>query len=374
MPLPRAVQEQITRANVLSDKLKAGQPITVQDIGPPVGSPTNPTQAAPIAAPTPVPVAAPVAPAAPSAPAAPAVPAATPAPAAPAPVPTTEEWQHRYSVLQGKYNAEVPRLHQTNRDMQVQLQTMQNQLVQTQALLAQIGQQPQAPITPARPLVSPDEVKAFGADLTDFVSRVAQQAVFPQVSQEIDRRIAPVAQRAEQSAATAANVAQRQQQTSQDVLYTQLDTMVPTWETVNNSPEFLNWLNQEDPLSGQIRGSMLASAFQNGNAPRVAGFFNGFLKENAALSPAPGATPAATAPAAALPAVSLTALAAPGTGVGGPQGGAPNDAGQRLWTLGEIAAFYRDVQTGKYRGRDNDRVALEKDIFLAQKTGRVRAR
>lgn len=367
MALPRSVQEQVDRANSLSTKIKDGQPITAADLGSP-GAPTNPSLPALAAVPAPPPPAAP-----PVAPAAAAPPVPPVAPVA-APPPSTEDWQHKFQVLQGKYNAEVPRLHQANRDLQVQMQTQGGQLTQMQALLAQMGQQAQPAVQPPRSLVTPDEIKAYGADLTDFVGRVAQQAVLPQVSQEIDRRIQPVAQRAEQGVQAVASVAQRQQQTSEDQLYTRLDGMLPNWEQVNESPAFHNWLSQEDPLSGQIRGAMLALAFQNGNAPRVAGFFNGFLKENAALSPASGSTPTAPAPAAATPAVSLQALAAPGTGTGGPQAGAPNDAGQRTWTLDEIAAFYRDVQRGAFRGRDADRQALEKDIFLAQKSGRVRAR
>ena len=296
--------------------------------------------------------------------------------------PADDQAEHRYKVLQGKYNAEVPRLQAQNKDLSQQFTAVQNQLQATQALLAGMGQQPQAPHLAQRPaqpsLVTPKEVTEFGADLYDFVKRTAQEVVTPQVH-SLEERFRPTAQIVQQMAPMVQQTAENQQRTTADVAHVRmcdgLDEACAGWETVNKSPEFQVWLDEVDPYAGAKRGAMLAQAYGSGDVSRVANFFTGFTKEHAAVAPtgqqaqttAQGTNPGAT------PNVSLASLAAPGTGIGGPTGGAPNESGQqRVYTTAEISAFYRDVQKGAYRARVADKMAIEKDIFLAQKQGRVR--
>ena len=361
MALPQAVQAQAARSEALAQKLKSGQTITVEDIGKPINAPTNADLRTQPAAP---------AAAAPPPPAAPAAPAATP------PQPPVDEasWEHKFKVLQGKYNAEVPRLHEQNRTLSGEIQGIKAQLASTQSLLTTLGQQQAAsaviPVSPTG-LVKDEEVKAFGADLYDFIQRTAKEAILPQVGQMVSQQVAPMTQQVLQQGAAVQQVAQQQAKTAEELTYTELDRLVPDWEQVNGSAEFGNWLYEQDPYSGARRGDMLAQAFKNGDAPRVAQFFTGFRKENAVVSPGSSTPPAALA---ATPAVSLASLAAPGIGNGGPPTGAPNEADRRIYTAADIAAFYRARQTGQFRGKEAEAAAMERDIFKAQKEGRVRAR
>jgi len=303
---------------------------------------------------------------------------------APAAAPADDQAEHRYRVLQGKYNAEVPRLQSQLKDQQQRFEAMQNQLSATQNLLASLGtQQAQPPHlvqpAPQPSLVTPKEVTEFGADLYDFVKRAAQEVVAPQVH-SLEERFRPVAQTVQQLAPAVQQNREDTARTSADVAHEKmcngLDDLAAGWETINTSPEFQTWLDEVDPYAGAKRGAMLAQAYGSGDVTRVAHFFTGFQKEHAAVAPsgqqpqpaAQGTNPGAT------PNVSLASLAAPGTGVGGPGAGStPNESGQqRVYTQSEIAAFYTDVRKGAYRGRDADKVAIEKDIFLAQKQGRVR--
>ena len=360
--LPSAVKAAAARADDLAKKLKAGT-LTAQDIPNPK-APTNPTvtlEQPPAPAPAPAPVA-------------PAPAAVAPAPA-PAPAPAQPDpFEQRYRVLQGKYDAEVPRLHE-------QLRGMQAHLASTQSLLSQLGSQqavnPQTLLPPVQPLVKDSEIKEFGADLFDFIQRAAKQAVIPEVGQMVEQRITPVMSQMQQLGGNVQNVANQQQVSAEQQIFNDIDRLVgPDWETINDSPQFLEWLQVVDPYSGATRGAMLSAAFQNRDAPRVARFFNGFRQEHAA-----GQQPAAAAPAAApaspqgaAPPVTLASLAAPGMGNAPPPAGTPTEAGQRVWTLPEISAFYADVQRGRYKGRQADQAAIERDIFLAQKSGRIRTR
>lgn len=385
--LPDRVRQQAELANQLAAKAKAGT-MTFEDLN---------AQASGIQLPPVAPAAQPMPKGFQPQPAGPGVPGlgtpgfnpqptAQPAanaqtPPAPAPAPADDPAaEQRYKVLQGKYNAEVPRYQQQLKEREAQLQAMQNQLASTQALLAGMAQPPQlARAAPAPSLVTPKEVTEFGADLYDFVKRAAQEVVAPQVH-SLEERFRPVAQTVQNLAPAVQQNAENQARTAAEVAHEKmcngLDELATGWEAVNSTPEFLAWLEQPDPYAGARRGDMLAQAYRSGDVTRVANFFTGFTKEHAAVAPsgqqpqpaAQGTTPAAT------PNVSLASLAAPGTGVGGPQAaGTPNESGQqRVYTRSEIAAFYEDVRKNAYRGRDAEKVAIERDIFNAQKQGRVR--
>jgi hypothetical protein len=375
--LPNRIRQQAELANQLAAKAKAGT-LSHDDINStvPAEQPAMPTGFQPQ-------------PAGPGVPGLgtpgfnPQPPAAPQAAAPSAPAPADDQAEHRYKVLQGKYNAEVPRLQAQNKDLTQQFAAMQNQLQATQALLAGMGQQPQAPRlgqpAPQPSLVTAKEVTEFGADLYDFVKRTAAEVVAPQVH-SLEERFRPTAQIVQQMAPMVQQTAENQQRTTADVAHDKmcngLDEACEGWETVNTSPEFQAWLDEVDPYAGAKRGAMLAQAYGNGDVTRVANFFTGFTKEHAAVAPQgqqPQSTAQGTNPGAT-PNVSLASLAAPGTGIGGPNAaGTPNESGQqRVYTTAEISAFYGDVRKGAYRTRLADKEAIEKDIFLAQKQGRVR--
>ena len=65
----------------------------------------------------------------------------------------------------------------------------------------------------------------------------------------------------------------------------------------------------------------------------------------------------------------LSQLAAPGRGrTAAPP---PADEVRPIIPQAQITQFYRDIQTGKYRGRDAERERTEQAIFAALQEGRV---
>lgn len=355
--LPKAVQAAIAKSNVIVDQLyKDGKFVGVQP------EPAAGGEPAPAAASAEPAAAQPAAPAA--APAAPA--AAQPAAAAAAPV----DWEQRYKVLQGKYNAEVPRLTQ-------QLQDMQRQMNGLQGLLGSLRQPaaPAAPAAPAPPPVTDAEIKEFGPDLYDFVKRVArgeQAAILP----EIDKRVAPVVQKVDAASAAAQNANQQAAAAQRRAMFDLLKQQVPNWEALNDDPGFLAWLDQRDPYTGEVRGKLLERAEAVNDGPRVVAFFVGYQRENATVAPA---TPAAAAAAPAAPAASaasqptLETMVAPGAARPG-AARAPDGSGKRVWTRAEIGKFYADAAQGKFRSTEGQKRyrEIEAEIFLAQREGRVR--
>lgn len=285
-------------------------------------------------------------------------------------------WEHKYKVLQGKYNAEVPRLQRQLQENEQLLRDMRQQLTNTQTMLASLGpgqsaasQNAAPPAQPAQRRVKDDEIKAFGPDLYDFIKRASLEAVLP----EVERVSAPIAQRLSKAEQAAQGAAKTVNEEAVRKLYAYLAQEVPDWEQMNEDQSpggFLAWLGQIDPYAGLPRDQLLAQAYEAHDGPRVVAFFKGFKNENAAVTPQPQ-TPA-PAPA---PEEQMMQLVAPGTPKAGPASGAPNDAGKRVWTRNDVQALYAKINefTKKAKPVPQELRALEADLIRAQSEGRIRA-
>lgn len=341
--LPRQVRKQVEEANKLHEQLaRSGLDQAAAAVAQPPPAPAEPP------------------PAATNGTGAPAQDTPQPAPA--------EGWEQKYKVLQGKYNAEVPRLQKKAQEQDSQIKTLTEQLTATQGMVASIAQNrgaapaPSAvPAAPAR-LVKDEEVREFGEELTDFIRRVAQDTVLPKVEEKFQ----PFKQQVDQARQHAAGAAQRQAQIDRERLFGVLDSQVPGWKEQNDDGEFVAWLNQPDAYSGVSRLTLLTQAYERNDAPRVVAFFMGFRNEHAVVTPpAPAAAPAGA------PQRRLEEFVAPGTQKAGSTG-AQDGAGKRIWTEAEIKSFYNDCRQGKYRGKDEARRAIELDIVAATREGRIR--
>jgi hypothetical protein len=358
------VKKQVDLANEIANKVY-GKKETAPAEAPAPEAPAVPAPAAPAAEATPA-----------AQPAAEAAPEVAPAPAAPEPAPVASELEvekHRYKVLQGKYNNEVPRLQRTVQNLETQIQELRQQTLAQQTLLANMSK-PAAPAPAPAPtkLVSDEETKEFGSDLIDVIRRAAREEVMAEVGPLIEKRLQPVAQRAEMAHTAAAATSQEVARRSQDDVLALLADEVPDWEQVNADEAFITWLQQPDAYSGEKRHDLLKRAFIRYDGPRVVAFFKGFLQEHAAVTAAPAQQPANPAASpAGTPKVQMKDLVAPGTPK---QGSAvtPGSQAKRIWSSPEISQFYRDVSRGVYKGREKEAKQMEADIFLAQREGRVR--
>lgn len=352
--LPKQVQASIDEANRIAEEIRKAQQPPAPDAPKAGEAPSTP----------------PATPAPASDPAAVQPPAAPPAPA---PAPTPEAWEQKYKVLQGKYNAEVPRLQNQVRELTDTVRNLQQQATAQQMLVASLSQnrgaapegQRQTP-PPMTKLVKDEEIVDFGPDLFDFVQRAARQAVMP----EVEERLRPVQQKVEQVSQSAAHAAAETAETKRERVHALLDREVPKWREMNEDAAdggFIAWLSQADAFSGRVRGDLLKEAYEQHDGPRVVSFFKGFLNENAIV------TPPSPAPAPTGSQKTLDDFVAPGTAKPGTTG-APNEAGKRTWTEAEIGKFYSDVRAGKYRSNAARQAEIERDIFAAQAEGRVRIR
>lgn len=284
-------------------------------------------------------------------------------PAAPqkeAPPPETDA-EHRYKVLQGKYNKEVPRLQSEIRqfhDENAQLRQRLNDLQATIESMRTVSKEPPAP------LVSDEEREQFGDDLIDLISRVSKRDVLPELEKRLKDVDSHVKQVDEKVAQNAESMAESKRRETLEALA----AAVPNWEQQNEDPNFLAWLGENEPSVGVPRGRLLTDAFQSDDAQRVIWFFKGFQSENAAA--ATDATPVQQQQPE--PQQKLDDYVAPGSPKTG-TASAPDESGKRVWTREDIAAYYRERQEFVKRGKKVPErlLKLERDIFRAQQEGRV---
>lgn len=261
-----------------------------------------------------------------------------------APAPTQEvDWRHKFNTLQGIFNSEVPKLQQQNKELSARLQDAIERM-------EKLAQQPKAP-EPQQTVLDPKDVENFGQDLVEMVQRQTQ-ATLGKIAGKMDAVVADFEKRIAQMEQALKGTSQTVATTAEEVFFTKLTALVPDWEQINANEGFLNWLAETDPVYGQPRQAALTAAQQAMDVNRVANVFKAFK----ALTPQQPKTD----PLAKQVSPKGSASAPP----------APTE--KPVITQQQVQAFYHDVATGKYRGREAEVQRLEQMINEALAEGRIR--
>lgn len=271
--------------------------------------------------------------------------------------------EQQHNTLKGKYSAETQAMADQIASLNAQLQNMQTVVAQVQA--APPADEPQA--APVQSVISPAEVEDYGEELLDVMGRKALLALNPTLEQ-LNQRL----QNLEQGVG---GIQQKATMSDREKVYASLAENVVDWKDVNQSDEFKAWLSEADPYTGAQRGALLNQAFSENDAARVVNFFNGYLKEQTTVQPgvqkpSENATPQVETQQAAQ--IDLETLVSPGGAQEAAPASAQGDNAGRHFTPAEIAAFYSDVQKGRYRGKEAEKAAFEQSIVDAANTGRIR--
>jgi len=328
------------------------EPPPPADAAPP--QPTNPTPPAPAPAPPPT---------------LPAQPAPPPRAAAPLPPPTQDDWQHRYTSLKGRFDAQSG-----------EAANLRARVTSLESMVANMSRPPPAattptPPTPASKRVTPKEVDEFTPELIDVIGRAAMDALEPVIAQRVNslksefstdlNKVNGRVQIAEREAV--GNQHQR--------LLDFLDRQMPNWRVINKHPKFHNWLGLTDGFSGATRKVLLDDAVKRGDSNRVLNFYTVFLAEQGNPAPANGQPSPPAAAGATPPAangngrVTLESLAAPGRPAA--SGAAPKaPEPPEIISRAQISTFYANKRRNMYSKEEAER--LEAEIFKADKEGRIR--
>jgi hypothetical protein len=269
--------------------------------------------------------------------------------------PNSETYAQKWRTLQGMYNAEVPRLHHQNKEMQQRVQQME-QLLASMSATQQAA--PAAPVIDR--LVSEKEVEEYGESL-DVMRKVSREELVP-MAQRL-ARIESVLQQLQVNVVPQVQaVAHRQQMTTEQKFWSDLASAVPNWRDINDNDAFQTWLLDIDPLTGITRQTYLEDAQRSLDALRVSSFFRTWLESTGqAVGQSAGNVNAAVS--------ELEKQVVPGRSRGA---GAPSSANKgKTYSPQDIQKFFNDVRAGKYKGREQERDRTERDIFAAQRENRI---
>jgi hypothetical protein len=275
----------------------------------------------------------------------------------PEPKPERTDWKQKYSVLKGKYDAEVPRLSEANRIANERITSLEDKLT---------AAAPEPEPEPPRADFTPEEIADYGEDLLDVMGRKVRAVVESEYRPQIDSLQTEVGDLRRELGETGQRVAK--QETNE--VFAELDHTVQDWRKTNVDPAFHEWLDQVDPFSGETRKNLMLNAFNRKNAHQVKAFFDKYAEENATVVPTPTAVPSGQGGTQTPATLDLNDYVAPGNPRSGGDAGAPKD--KRVWSNADVGRFYSDVQKGRYKNRPDDKARIEADIIAATKEGRIR--
>jgi hypothetical protein len=308
--------------------------------------PTSPEEGETPETPTPVPQPAPPAPPAP----APSPQPAAPVQAVPQPPvgPVGEDaayWKQRFDTLAGKFDAEVPRLHQQLRDQAERLA----------ALSAQVEAVPATPSS-GSPALQQD-IDSFGEDLVDFVRRMASEAIAAERAQ-LEKRFGAVTQQVEQ-------VQGHVVRSEMSSFWKEVVSLVPDWLTIDTSPAWIQWLDSSPEYTDATYRQLAAQAIDKGKPEKIAKLVDEWRKATGYTTPSPGngAAPQPPPPTPP-PQPSLSSQVAPSTVK---SGGAP--VARKIISRSEYEAMYDVRNVQRYGDKEAARLIAEADAAVAE--GRV---
>lgn len=240
------------------------------------------------------------------------------------------DWEHKFNVLQGKYNAEVPRLNQDLHYLRNENLKLQEQIDELKQVQVKEDKEPALPdMTDIR-----DELGDGAADVF-----AKQQETIAQLSKKLDEMNQQVG-----------DMGKTSQQSAEQLFYSTLEQRVPDWKTINSNQKFLNWLNETDSFSGKTRQLLMNEAASLSDVKRVAMFFSNWKDLNPKSDK------------------QIEKAISPNTN----RRSTPvND--KKIYSPADIKRFYDDVAQGKYRNDQDKMKKIDADIMRAQGEGRIEA-
>ena len=182
-----------------------------------------------------------------------------------------ERMKHAMSVLQGKYNAEVPQFAERIRELEKENDELRDKASRADELREQIALDPES----AQKYLTEEEKEDVGAEALEFQARVTRgvaEDVVDSYTQRLEKKLADIEQ---QLAAV-----NREQETSRALqFWDQVDQLAPGAKLANESSDskWIAFLGEVDPISHLSYHEIGVSAISRGDAEAVANLYKLFL-------------------------------------------------------------------------------------------------
>jgi len=275
--------------------------------------------------------------------------------------------QQEKPATQAEDDENSPTFAQRWRSLQGVYNASQNRIANLEQLVATMqAAPPEREIKPPEvaKLVTDKDESEYGSDMVDFARRVTREEMTPvmqalaQMQQQLQQLngLAPAVQQ----------VATKQQATAEEQFFGRLSQHVPDWASVNDNPRFHAWLLDMDTMTGITRQTYLMDAQKNLDLQRVVSIFNAWKREAGVPSANSEQQPTRNQSVS-----QLEKQVAPGRANAATV--APQAKADKVYARADITKFFEDKRNGKYKGREAEATATERDIFKAQGEGRIAA-
>jgi hypothetical protein len=257
-----------------------------------------------------------------------------------------DDFKQKYNTLRGKYDAEVPRLHQQLKDLASELNALKKA-------------QEEKPVEPAKPkekvsYVTDEDRAEFGEELIDVQRRVAKE-----VAQEYEDRFEAQAEIIKQ---LQDQLKQTGSQVGEMSFSQKLGQLVPDFAQIDNDPRWVEWLNEVDPIIRDQRRVLAQAAFDKGDADAVAHYVKLFKQSLG--------EPEAKVQEKAVRQTELEKQVSPSRSA--TTASTPTDRKSRVYSQREIDAGWNKIRMLNTKGQFAEAEKLEAELTAAYLEGRVR--
>jgi uncharacterized coiled-coil protein SlyX len=258
-----------------------------------------------------------------------------------------EKAQHKYDVLQGKYNKEVPELAQRLAEQTGTIKALQDQI---NALA--VGKKLEEKDTKG-------VLDSFEQDPNIKYLKTEYPEVWKGIESGIEKLAIDTSKKIEVLSSQITEQERKIHKTDEDRFYDDINT-VENWKEINNSVEFNEWLDRTEPLTGFKRRAILDDAYATLNSTRAKNFFSEFMgkkvkpvvdvKDTSFVVSDKGISPRTTT---GKPLIDRSELK------------------ENFIKATDVSKFYNDVRKGLYKGRDAEKDKIEAEINKAISDRRV---
>jgi hypothetical protein len=200
------------------------------------------------------------------------------------------------STLNGKYNAEVPRLQDEAKQLRAVIIERDAERARLTQQIGELEEQLQEAIDSAQfaEKGSEEYFRQMGLDEEEI------EAIGPSTLQAIDKLAEAKAERATKSSKKALDEIKAQADKAREAEWARarrdyhqyLDTHVPDWESLPNDPRFNEWFSKSSPGYRENRGARLQAAIDVADAESVVDMLKAYKNDNASVATAADQIPA----------------------------------------------------------------------------------
>lgn len=173
-----------------------------------------------------------------------------------------ESFKRRYEILQTKYNAEVPRLHEEVRNNKHTLKHLEEELNALKARPTEIDK-------PREALVTSKDEETFGTDLIDLSRRVVKDEVSEVLARikDLEQAIAQVSKLPEKIN----QIENMQVQSAEEKFWGDVASKVPNWQVVDSDPTWIEFLGTTPKFSRRTYKDLAIDAIAQGDVDSIVG-------------------------------------------------------------------------------------------------------